>query len=314
MPVIGRARMRELLPWPELVEALRKGFDGTIVSPVRHHHTVAGHGEPDKTLLLMPCWRDGGELGVKIVKVTPGNSARGLPAVAGLYVLFSGDTGAPVALLDGGELTARRTAAASALAASYLARKDARRLTVIGTGRLAPNLVEAHRAVRDYAHVTVWGRSAEKAAALAADLSARLGIEAAAEPDLEKAVRGADTVSAATLSRVPLVRGAWLTPGMHVDLVGAFTPQMRESDADALARARVFVDTRAGALKEAGDVVQAIAEGALGEGDIAADLFDLCSGRHKGRTSADEITLFKSVGASLEDLAAAELAYRLATG
>jgi ornithine cyclodeaminase len=207
-------------------------------------------------------------------------------------------------------LTLRRTAAASALAASYLARADARRHVMIGTGALAPHLIQAHASARPIREVVVWGRDPTKTAALVNRLASwakASGIAMAATEDREAAVRSADIATSATLSPEPLIRGEWLRRGTHVDLVGAYTPKMREADDDAIRRSRVYVDTRAGATKEAGDIVQPLASGVLNEGDIQGDLFDLCRGTAAGRSRDDEITLFKSVGTALEDLAAAQL-------
>jgi ornithine cyclodeaminase len=211
-------------------------------------------------------------------------------------------------MIDGGALTLWRTAAASALAASYLARDDASRLVMVGAGALAPHLIDAHASVRPIETVAIWNRNPSRAEALAARLAGR-GYAVAAVTDLAAAVRSADIVSCATLSGEPLVKGDWLKPGVHLDLVGAFTPAMRESDDAAVRRARVYVDTRAGALKEAGDIVLPIKSGVIAEADICGDLFDLCRGAVEGRRSAEEITLFKSVGTALEDLAAASLAF-----
>ncbi|MEP2454645.1 ornithine cyclodeaminase family protein, partial [Roseibium sp.] len=267
----------------------------------------------DATMLLMPAWVPGAFAGVKIVNVMPGNSDRGLPAISAEYLLSDARTGEMLAMINGGELTARRTAAASALAARYLARKNASHLVVAGTGRVALNLVGAHLGVRPITHVTFWGRSLDKAQALAAEAAALYGIAVEATSDLEQAVRKADIVSAATLSSDPLILGEWLQPGTHVDLVGAFKPSMRESDDDVVRRAAVFVDTREGCTKEGGDISQPLASGVLAPSGIKADLYELARGQHKGRAEDDEITLFKSVGAALEDLAGAMLAYQTAT-
>jgi ornithine cyclodeaminase len=202
-----------------------------------------------------------------------------------------------------------RTASASALAADYLARKDASRLLIIGAGALAPFLARAHAAVRPIGKVAVWNRTAANAEKVAEGLRVD-GFDAEVVRDLDRAVPEADIVTAATISTVPLVKGARLRPGTHVDLVGAFTPAMRESDETAIMRSQVYVDTRFGAIREAGDVVQAIAEGALRVEDIRGDLFELARGRAPGRGSDEEITLFKSVGAAIEDLAAATAVYR----
>jgi ornithine cyclodeaminase len=263
----------------------------------------------------MPAWHAtaGGYAGVKIVSVVPGNAARGKPSVVGAYLLLDGDSGEPLAMLDGQALTAWRTAGASALAASYLARPDSRRMVMVGAGTLAPRLIEAHASVRPIEAVAIWNRNPERALVLASRLD-RPGLRVTAVDDLAAAVAGADLVSAATMSRAPLVEGAWLAPGVHLDLVGAYNPGMREVDDAAVARASVYVDTRAGALAEAGDIVQAIAAGALDAGRIAGDLFDLCRRDRAWRRSADEITLFKSVGTAIEDLAAAVLVFERSFG
>jgi alanine dehydrogenase len=310
---LDAAALAALLPPADLVEALRAGFRSGCTLPVRHHHTIPMQGEPDAMLLLMPAWTAGGYLGVKISTVFPGNGARGLGAVQGSYVLASARTGVALASMDGLELTLRRTAAASALAASRLARDDASRLLVVGTGNLAPHLARAHAAVRAIERVGVWGRDPAKSAAVAERLRGE-GFDARAEPDLEAAARAADVISCATLSEQPLIRGAWLRPGTHLDLVGAFTPRMRESDEEAVRRAAVFVDTREGAQGEAGDLIQAIEAGAFAWERVRADLFELCRGEHPGRRDQREITLFKSVGTALEDLFAAVLAWERSGG
>jgi ornithine cyclodeaminase/alanine dehydrogenase-like protein (mu-crystallin family) len=310
MHVVSEHDLARLLTYPALVEALRDAFRRDINVPLRHHHAIARPGG-DATLLLMPAWTEGDErfLGCKIVTVFPGNAAVGKPSVYGNYILLSGDTGEPLATIEGRALTAWRTAAASALAASYLARQDAEHLVMIGAGALAPHLMQAHAAVRPIRRVTLWNRTRERAEAVADELG-RAGVASTIADDLEAAVRTADIVSCATLSAEPLVRGAWLKPGAHVDLVGGYTPQMREADDEAARRARVYVDTRAGALHEAGDVVDPIRRGVISDTDIQGDLFDLCRGVAAGRRTPDEITLFKSVGTALEDLAAAMLVWR----
>ncbi len=301
------------LTYPALVEALRAAFRADITVPVRHHHTIPQPGR-DATLLLMPAWTEGGTaderfLGCKIVTIFPGNAAAGHPSLHGRYLLMSGVTGEPLALMDARALTAWRTAAASALAASYLARADAEHLVMIGAGALAPHLVRAHLAVRPIKRVTLWNRTHGRAVSLAFGLTVT-GIEAMIADELEAAVAEADIVCCATLATEPIVRGAWLRPGTHVDLVGGFTPKMREADNDAIKRARVFVDTRAGATKEAGDIAIPLRRGILTAKGIRGDLFDLCRGKAKGRTSDKQITLFKSVGSAIEDLAAAMLVWR----
>lgn len=294
-----------------LVEALRDGFRQGCEMPVRHHHTVQVPGEAAATLLLMPAWIEGGFVGVKVVSVFPGNADRGQPSIYGSYLLSSGKTGELLAVMDGPELTSRRTAAASALAADYLARKDADTLLVVGTGRLSAHMARAHAAVRPLTRVLIWGRNPEKAAAVVAEL-ADLGVTVEVAPaSLEQAVGVADIISCVTLSTQPLIQGAWLRPGQHLDLVGGFTPAMREADDEAVRRASVYVDTRAGATKEGGDIVQPLASGALTAEGIRGDLYDLCRGTAAGRGDDQEITFFKSVGCALEDLMAAVQVYRV---
>ncbi len=307
MRVIGASEVHAALDWERLIEALRQMFRSGCTVPVRHHHTVPiGGGEPDATLLLMPAWQTGKHIGVKLATVFPSNGEKSLPAVMGTYLLLDGKTGSPIAMIDGPALTLRRTAAASALAASYLARPDAERLLLVGTGALIPHLLAAHAAVRPIHNVLVWGRDPAKAARMAHRLDRR-DLRVTSTTDLAGAVRGAHIISCATLSKEPLILGEWLPKGVHLDLVGGFTPEMREADDDCISRARVFVDTREGASKEAGDIVQPLANGRLLEGDIAGDLIELARGSRAGRRFYDQITLFKSVGTAHEDLAAAVL-------
>jgi ornithine cyclodeaminase/alanine dehydrogenase-like protein (mu-crystallin family) len=311
MRVVAAAEIEQALDFPSLIEALRAAFRAEIETPLRHGHTIA-RPDGDATLLLMPAWtreQAGAFLGTKTVTVFPGNLAKGLGSVAGTYLLMSGDTGEPLVTIDGHRLTLWRTAAASALAAGYLAREDASHLLLIGAGALAPYLARAHAAVRPINKVSIWNRSAPRAEALARDLAGEK-FSVAIVRDLEPAVRAADVISCATLSTEPLVLGRWLKAGAHLDLVGSFRPAMREADDDAVKRARVYVDTRRGALKEAGDLVQPMERGIFRESDVAGDLFDLCRGTATGRGGADEITLFKSVGTAIEDLAAAMLLWR----
>ena len=327
------------LDFPSLIEALAGAFAAGFVAPARHHH---GFGKAAH--LLMPAWTgdapgSGAWLGTKIVNVFPDNARLGLPAVFGVYVLQSGETGAPLAILDGTRLTHVRTAAASALAARFLARTDASHLLLVGAGALAPCLLRAHASVRPIQRVTIWNHRRETADALAGRLRAA-GWNVAVSGDLQQAVGEADIISCATLSQRPLIAGAWLQPGVHLDLVGAFVgsegtlgivteavigliplPErvetlvgafsmaMRECDDAALLRARIYIDTPA-AMTEGGDVAQALASGAIQSSDIVADLAALCRGKAAGRTAPGEITLFKSVGSAIEDLAAAILVWQ----
>ncbi len=305
MRSIDAAAVHAALPYDRLIPHLREAFRAGGEVPLRSRfHIDAVDGGAGGTLLLMPAWQPGRHIGIKTVSVFPDNAKLGLGSVAATYLLLDARTGEPKAVIDGEAITLRRTGCASALAASYLARQDAQRLLMVGAGSLAPHLIRAHCAVRKYTRIEIWNRNrarAEKVAATLADLSVTV------VDDLESAVRAADTISCATLSRTPLVRGDWLKAGTHLDLVGAFTPEMHETDATALARSSVYVDNRAGALKEPGDLVTPIAAGQFRAEDVRGDLFDLCRADTMARRSDTEITLFKSVGLALEDLAAAEL-------
>jgi ornithine cyclodeaminase/alanine dehydrogenase-like protein (mu-crystallin family) len=310
MRVISAAEIDRALTFPALIDALADAFRGDIVTPVRHHHEIERSGAPG-TLLLMPAWTGSatgdGYAGVKIVSVFPENGAKNLPSVLGTYLLMKGDTGEPLAALDGARLTVWRTAAASALAARLLARPDAGRMTMVGAGALAPFLIRAHLSQRPIREVSLWNHRPEKAEALAAELRAE-GLPVTAVTNLEAAVRGADLVSCATLSTSPVVRGAWLKDGAHLDLVGAFNMKMREADDEALRRAQVYVDTPA-AKTEGGDVAVSLQAGAISEDHLRGSLADLC--RNPLHRAPEAITAFKSVGTALEDLAAAMLVWRL---
>lgn len=306
MKIFSAADIARLAPYGEIVEALREGFRADITTPVRHHHDVS----ENITLLLMPAWSKHWT-GLKTVVFKPDNPAKGLPTITASYLLIDNATGATVAMMDGTEITRRRTAAASALAASYLARKDASTMTLVGAGALGAHFVRAHASVRPLRKVFIYSRTLAKSEALAADL-ANDGLEVSVVTDPEAAVRQSDIVTCVTTSTAPIVKGAWLKPGAHVDLAGAFKPTMRETDAEVVARSSVHVDTRDGALAEAGDLLQARDEGRFDFASIRGDLFELCRGTVRGRASADEITLFKSAGTAIEDLATAIMVYQKA--
>jgi ornithine cyclodeaminase len=306
--LISAAEITAALKFPALIDAIADAFRAEITAPLRHHHAMARAGG-EATLLLMPAWTAEAAssfIGTKVVSVFPGNAARGEASVTGTYLLMKGDAGEPLAAIDGRVFTLWRTAAASGLAARFLAREDAAHLLMIGAGALAPYLIRAHASVRPIRKIAVWNRTRKRAETLAAELSLE-GFDTRAADDLETEIRAADIVSCATLSPAPLVHGNWLQAGTHLDLVGGFKPTMREADDKTLRCARIYVDTRAGALTEAGDIVDPLRRGVIRERDIRGDLFDLCRGHVKGRESASEITLFKSVGTAIEDLATAML-------
>ncbi len=305
------------LPFAGLVEALREAFAEGAEVPARHVHRIPDGAGQEITSLLMPAWTrppaghgaDGGFYGVKIINVAPGNAARGLPGLHGSYLLFEAATGRPLALMDADVLTARRTAAASALAAGYLARPDATRLLVLGAGRVAALLPQAHRAVRPIRQVALWARRRDAAEALAY-LWQGQGFEVELVTDLPAAVAGAHIVSTATLATEPLVQGAWLAPGSHLDLIGGFTPAMREADDDCFRGARLVVDTDE-ALAKSGDLLGPLSRGVFTPADVRATLAQLARGSLPGRTQERQRTVFKSVGTALEDLAAARRVWAL---
>jgi ornithine cyclodeaminase len=308
--VVTADEIHRSLTYPALIDAIEAAFRADIEVPPRHTHMIAQPSGPDAKLLLMPAWTKDGErlVGCQLVSVYPENAKVGKPSVYGSYLLLSGDTGETLAVMEGAALTAWRTACASALAARYLAREDASHIVMIGAGALAPHLIRAHAAVRPIKKITLWNRTHSRAVSTAFALHAA-GLEPEITDDLEAAVREADIVSCATLSSEPLLRGEWLKKGAHVDLVGSFTPKMREADDATIRRASVYVDTRAGAPKSSGDIAIPLRRKVLQASDIKGDLFDLCRGEAKGRRRKDEITLFKSVGTAIEDIAAAQLVW-----
>ena len=302
---ISAQRIREHLDWARLVDALAVAFrEASVNAPARHRHAL-GAGERAPTSLIMPAW-NASYLGVKVVNVFPGNAARGRPTVTGTYLLMDGVTGELLAVLDADELTAWRTAAASLLAAGRLARRDSTVLAVVGAGRIARQLVAAYGSAFALRRIVVWNRHVERARRLVDELGLA---QAEVGTDLASACAEADIITCATLAEAPLVHGAWLRPGTHLDLVGGFKPSMREADDEAVRRARVYVDSLHGALTEAGDIMAPLEDGVIGESDIVGDLFALMQGRAPGRRSKREVTLFKSVGHALEDLVAASTVY-----
>lgn len=293
----------------ELISALKAGFaSDDILVPQRHHHDFPNpEMGVDSTLLLMPAWHPRQNAGVKMVTISPENSKRDLPAVQGSYVLINATTGEVKAILEAKNLTAKRTAAISALASSFLSKPNASSLLMIGTGSLSTNLVRAHVGVRPIKNVYVWGRNIEKAKVVCDQLHNENFICEVVGTIAEKMTE-VDIISCATLSQLPLVLGKYVKAGQHIDLVGAYKKDMREADDEVIKRASVFVDTFGG-IKESGDIFVPLETGILKEDNIKGDLFSLCSGKVKGRIDAKEITLFKSVGHALEDLVAASYYY-----
>lgn len=291
--------------FPDLITLLKKGFSSKeIIVPQRHHHDFPNPKTgADSTLLLMPAWHPGQNAGVKMVTISPENSRFDLPSIQGSYMLMDATTGRVQATLEAKTLTAKRTAAASALASSYLSKENASSLLMIGTGALSANLIKAHASIRPMKKVFIWGRNPEKAQMVCDELQDE-DFETQVVKTVEEKISEVDIISCATLSKTPLILGKYIKPGQHIDLVGAYKPDMREADDETISKASVFVDSLDG-LGESGDIVIPLENGTLKEQNIKGDLFSLTSKKTKGRASVEEITVFKSVGHALEDLVAA---------
>jgi len=308
MKYLGEEVVKKALNYKVLVDRLRLGFgEGNVITPMRSHFDYEGaSGERDSTLLLMPSWLPGKNVGVKIVTVSPANANLNLPSIHGLYVFFDAPTGECKYIFDARAVTVKRTAATSALASSYLSREDSKVLLMIGTGALSSELIKAHASVRPIEKVLIWGRDIEKAKSVCNTLK---GENFASESvnNLKDACQKADIISCATLSKTPLLLGDFIKEGQHIDLVGAYRPDMREADNGVIQKTRIFVDHYAGALKECGELLIPLNERIIERSDIIAELSELCSSNKIGRKTNSEITLFKSVGHAMEDLIAAQI-------
>ena len=306
MRFFDSGHIRSATAWGELIDAIADIVaDDAVVAPHRQVLSMDRPGEEPASLLLMPGWIDSEIVGVKVATYFPSNASTSSPTIHAVYLCFDGQDGKLRAVLDGDELTARRTAAVSALAAKHLARPDAVRLLVIGTGQLAPNMARAHSRVRRFDTIQIWGRN-PAAAREVVKLLAADGLPATATADLDEAIGRADVISCVTGATSPVVLGKRVVPGTHLDLVGSFRPDMREADDTAIARAVLFVDTVPGAV-QSGDLAQPLADGVIAEESIIADLRSLVTGRHPGRRTPEEVTVFKSAGFALADLAVARL-------
>lgn len=306
MKIYNAKQTAEKLAYPTLIAQMRALFAAGVRCPDRHSHRIELVDERDGTLLLMPGWHD--TIGcVKIVTVTPENGTRDLPAVAASVLVFNRNTGEHLAMLDGDAVTVKRTAAASALAADYLAPHHAEKLLIIGSGKIAEQLPAAFSAVRPIQQISIWNRNIAGAEKLAEQFT-KQGIAAEAVSDLERAVRDADIISAATLATEPLIKGEWLRDNQHVDLIGSFTADMREADDAAMRKAAVYIDSPF-AAKESGEILIPLANGTITASDIIGDLYDLTTGKVKKPNDATP-TLFKGAGNAVMDLAAAMTALK----
>lgn len=302
--------INEQTDFSELISELKIGFtEGSILVPNRHHHNFP-HSENsrDTTLLIMPAWHPGKTSGVKVVTVNPNNGKFDLPAIQGTYILMDSNDGLVKAIIEAKSLTNKRTAATSALASSYLSKEEARSLLMIGTGALSINLIQAHATVRPISKVYVWGRNRNKADVICDQLkNASFQIEAIDQIDSK--ISEVDIISTATLSQTPLIKGELLREGQHIDLVGAYRKDMRESDDISIQKAELYLDSMESGLHESGDIHIPLSSGLITEKDINGDLFQLCSSQINGRSNDNDITIFKSVGHALEDLVAANYYY-----
>jgi alanine dehydrogenase len=304
MRYVAADEVHRLLDYPSLVEALRELFRRGCDRVERFGLSQPLADDRQNEWLLLPAWQFGRHQGIKLVSLYPGNESKGLATVQGLYVLFDGTNGLPVLAVDGAAITLRKTAANSALAATYLARENSHTLLMLGAGAMALPMIEAHCAVRPIRRVLIWNRTRSRAEAVAANVTLT-GVSASAVDNIEAAVGEADIVSAATMSQTPLIEGRWLKPGHHIDLIGGYREEMREADDEAVRRSRIFVDARFTAAAYAGDICQPLASGIIADSDIT-DTFELARGEKPGRRSDSEITLFKSGGGGHEDLGTAQ--------
>ncbi len=307
MDFIDQQTIDRALPFGELVDALQQAFASDIETPLRNHYDIPNpHSSRETTLLMMPSWQAGSDIGIKLVTVTPESYKFDLPSIQGTYVLFDAVRGCVKATMDAPALTAKRTAAASALASRFMSRPNSRKLLMVGTGTLSSQLIRAHASVRPIEEIIIWGRNPEKAQAIA-ELDSLSGFNIQVADDLSQAINEADIVSVATMSKEPLIMGAWLQAGQHLDLDGASRPDMREADDECIRRCRLVGGNSTGACQETGEIPTPLANRVLQKEESCADLFQLCREERTFERNDKDISLFKSVGHALEDLAAAQL-------
>lgn len=309
MQQIDSKTIYEHLPYSDFIPFLQEAYARDYTVPERMFNSFGnGVSETPSTLLQMPAWRDGEYLGIKNVTLSPHNSQFNKPTLQGVYLLFEAKNGTPLATFDASAITARRTAAKSAMASSFLSREDAETLLVAGTGTLSAELIRAHCTMRPIKEVIIWEHTpgkGQKVIERLPDMRQKFSVA----NDLSNAVPRADIISVATLAVDPIINGQWLQPGQHLDGVGAYRTDMREADDDVLKRANLFVD-HDDAFEETGDLLIPLEEGVISKDDVEATLFELCLGEKKGRKNEEEITFFKSTGHALEDLSAALFVYQ----
>ena len=310
MKIIEQQQVHASLNFCDLIAALDHGFASDFTMPKRQVYELQPGDNKHNAFAVLPAWNND-VIGIKSFTYFPQNAQEGFDSLYSKIMLFGRQHGEPLALVDGTSITYWRTAAVSALASRYLSKPDSKTMVFFGTGNLASYMISAHLAVREIKHVSIVGRNLDKVTRLIAQLQAAhntVCFECCT--DVEQAVRSADIISCATGSPEPLVQGAWLKPGAHLDLVGNHNSHSRECDTQAVLNSSVFVDSYTNVLNEAGELLIPISEGVFSESDVKAQLGDLCTGSKLGRLNDQEITLFKSVGTALSDLIAAHLVYR----
>ena len=313
--ILTQSEVEQLLPMPECIDVMEQALCALARGEMHQPLRVVVH-PPDAAgvIAMMPAYRSGAGpiFGLKAICVFPANAAVGKDAHQGGVFLFSGDTGEPLALMNASAITAIRTAAVSAVATRVLAREDASELAIIGTGVQAHSHLSAMSCVRPIRRARIASRNFEHARKFVAETQAHFDFSIEPVETLEAAVTGAEMIVTATTSREPVVQRNWVAAGTHINAIGTYSPRAREIDTATMLAAKLFVDRRESALNEAGDYLIAANEGAIGPEHICAELGELLLGTAPGRTSPDEITLFKSLGIAIEDLAAAAYLYQKA--
>ena len=314
MKIITEHDVETHLSTSECIEAMRDAMiavsDGRTHLPIRQFMPI--DGAPGKMAIMPGSIGTPGSFGVKLVCKYDREPSSPYGTHVGMVILFDGKEGLPLAMVEGSSLTAIRTAAASALATDLLAKKDASRLLVIGCGEQARRHVHAMKAVRRLESVLVWGRDTDRTKNFAAEVSRQEDIDVQVTEDLEAAVRGSDLLCTTTSAKKPTLKGEWLSPGSHVNLVGSAVPTTAEADETCVTRSRFFVDYRPAAMAAAGELLNAIASGAVTEDHIRAEIGEVAANKKQGRVGGDDITIYKSLGVAAQDLAAARLLFEKA--
>ncbi|MFT5520068.1 MAG: 1-pyrroline-2-carboxylate reductase [NAD(P)H] [Enterobacterales bacterium] len=316
MLIIDKHQVHQSLSFNGLIDALAEGFSEEYHMPIRQVFELLPGDPSHNAFAVLPAWNER-VIGVKAFTYFPTNATstiKGLESIYSKIMLFSRNTGEPLALVDGTRITLWRTACVSGLASRYLSREDSTHLLLLGTGNLATYMIEAHLAVRNISTVSIWGRDENKASDLVATMQAKYkNIDFSVAQSIEENARKADIISCATGSPKPLILGEWLKPGAHLDLIGNHHADRRECDTLAITRAQVYVDSKANVLNEAGELLIPIAEGDIDESHVKGELADLCKGiignGNNARQNQTDITLFKSVGTALSDLIAADYVF-----